>query len=241
MRLKILITTCLLLFARMLFAADFECDTIKSKNGNDIVITFIKHGSLLITYEKQHIQIDPVSAYADYSQFTDADIIIITHEHADHLDAQAIAELEKAGTILITNQRVYDILGKGIVMKNGDVFNPMDYVTIEAVPAYNITPGREQYHPRYRDNGFIFTIDGTRIYVAGDTEDIPEMKKLERIDVAFLPVNQPYTMTVEQAVNAVNMFHPAIMYPYHYSDTPVEKIAELLQGSTTEVRIRQMQ
>ena len=126
-------------------------------------------------------------------------------------------------------------------MKNGDKLKPTDYLTIEAVPAYNTTPGREKFHPRHRDNGYILTLGGTRIYIAGDTEDIPELKNLKDIDIAFLPVNQPYTMTVPQAANAARMFSPKILYPYHYGDTKISELKEALQGSGVEVRIREMQ
>lgn len=241
MKFKILALLAVLLSINTVFAASFEQDTIKAKNGKEVIITFIKHGSLMLTYEGKHIQIDPVSDYADYTQFPKADVIIVTHEHGDHLDAKAIKNLEKTGTILITNKSSHAILGKGIIMANGDKAKPVEYMTLEAVPAYNITPGREQLHPRHRDNGFIITLGGTRIYVAGDTEDIPEMKDLKNIDVAFLPVNQPYTMTVDQALNATKMFSPKILYPYHYGNTEIDELALKLKGSKTEVRIRQMQ
>ncbi len=241
MKTSFLIILCSLMISFTAPAQSFETDTFLTKNGNELIITFIKHGSLMLTYEGKYIQIDPVSEYADYNQFPKADIIIVTHEHGDHLDAKAISSLEKEGTILITNQACHNILGKGIVMKNGDTLAPTSYLSLEAVPAYNISPGREQYHPRYRDNGFILTFGGTRIYVAGDTEDIPEMKNLKNIDIAFLPVNQPYTMTIDQAVNAVYMFSPEIFYPYHYGNTPVNELADRLKDSKTEVRIRQMQ
>lgn len=222
-------------------AKTFETDRFTTKDGGELVITFIKHGSLQLTFNGHHIQIDPVSEYADYSTFPKADIILITHEHGDHLDPKAISTLEKSDTLLITNESSNKILGKGTVMKNGDKLTPVDYLTIEAVPAYNTTPGREKFHPRHRDNGYILTLGGTRIYIAGDTEDIPEMKELKDIDIAFLPVNQPYTMTVPQAVHAAEMFAPKILYPYHYGDTNVEEIKEQLKNGKTEVRIREMQ
>jgi L-ascorbate metabolism protein UlaG (beta-lactamase superfamily) len=241
MKLKILIFMCAFLTGNIALSHAFESDTIKTKGGHTAVITFIKHGSLMLEYEGHFIQVDPVSDYADYSKFPKADVIIVTHEHGDHLDAKAIAALEKTGTVLIINQSSHDTLGKGEVMKNGDKKSPTAYLTLEAVPAYNTTPGREMYHPKHRGNGFIVTLDGTRIYIAGDTEDIPEMKELKDIDVAFLPVNQPYTMTVDQAVRATAMFWPKILYPYHYGDTKIEELAAKLKGSKTEVRIRQMQ
>jgi L-ascorbate metabolism protein UlaG (beta-lactamase superfamily) len=109
---------------------------------------------------------------------------------------------------------------------------------VEAVPAYNTTPGREQYHPKGRDNGYILTLDGLRIYIAGDTEDIPEMQQIKDIDVAFLPCNQPFTMTIDQLVSAAKTIKPKVLYPYHYSETPVTQIVMKLYGSNTKVRIR---
>lgn len=232
---------CSLSVAFLTSGKSFETDKFTTRDGKELVITFIKHGSLQLTFDGHHIQIDPVSAYADYTAFPKADVILITHEHSDHLDPKAISALEKNGTLLITNEASSKILGKGEVMKNGDKLTPVDYMTIEAVPAYNTTPGREKYHPRYRDNGYILTLGGTRIYIAGDTEDIPEMKNLKDIDIAFLPVNQPYTMTVPQAVNAAKMFSPKVLYPYHFGDTKVEEIKEQLKNSGIDVRLRQMQ
>ena len=127
-------------------------------------------------------------------------------------------------------------------MKNGDSLTPVPWLKLEAVPAYNTTPDRVKYHPKNRDNGYILTLGGNRIYIAGDTEDIPELKQLKAIDIAFLPVNQPYTMTVPQAVHAAKMFNPRILYPYHYSDTDIKQLEEGLKNTPEiEVRIRQLQ
>ena len=241
MKLKMLFLMCSLSAAFLVSGKTFETDKFTTKNGGELVITFIKHGSLQLTFNGHHIQIDPVSEYADYNSFPKADIILITHEHGDHLDPKAISALEKTGTLLIANEAGSKILGKGTVMKNGDKLTPVDYMTIEAVPAYNTTPGREKYHPRHRDNGYILTLGGTRIYISGDTEDIPELADLKDIDIAFLPVNQPYTMTVQQAVHAAEMFSPKILYPYHYGDTKVEEIKEKLKNSNIDVRIREKQ
>lgn len=232
---------CSLLTGSLAAADSFATDKFKTKDGGELEITFIKHGSLMLTYNGHHIQVDPVSDYADYSTFPKADVILITHEHGDHLDPKAISALEKTGTILIANEASQKILGKGISMKNGDQSQPTDYLTLQAVPAYNTTPGKEKYHPRHRDNGYILTLGGTRIYIAGDTEDIPEMKELKNIDIAFLPVNQPYTMTVPQAVHAAEMFSPKLVYPYHYGETKIDEMKEQLKNSPIEVRIRELQ
>lgn len=232
---------CSLLIGGLASAANFQSDSFRTKSGKELKITFIKHGSLMLTYDNQSIQIDPVSEYADYSVFPKADVILITHEHGDHLDLKAIETLEKTGTRIIANENSQKLMGKGDIMKNGDVNKSIDYMTIEAVPAYNTTPGRDKYHPHHRDNGYILTFDGLRVYIAGDTEDIPELKNLKNIDVAFLPVNQPYTMTVPQAANAARIFSPKILYPYHYGETKIEELSEALKDSGIEVRIRELQ
>lgn len=222
-------------------AGSFDKDTFRTKSGKEVVITFIKHGTLSLTFDKKIIQIDPVSMYADYTTFPNADYILVTHEHADHLDQKAIDALMGKGTLLILNESSRNKIGKGETMKNGDTHKIDDQITIDAVPAYNTTPGKEKFHPQHRDNGYVLTIDGLRIYVAGDTEDIPEMKKLKDIDVAFLPVNQPYTMTVPQAANAARLFNPKVLYPYHYGDTRIGELKEELKDTSVEVRIRDMQ
>ena len=222
-------------------AATFDADTFQTQKKENVVITFIKHGSLMLTYNKQVIQIDPVTRYADYSTFPKADAILITHEHGDHLDSKAIDALTKKETLLIVNEASSQKLGKGTVMKNGDKKTILDQITIEAVPAYNNTPGRENSHPRYSGNGYVLTMDGLRIYIAGDTEDIPEMKALKNIDIAFLPVNQPYTMTVPQAAKAAKMFSPKVLFPYHYANTAIEELKAELKGTSIDVRIRKME
>lgn len=241
MKSSIFFLTITLFFTHLLIAGDYEKDTFLTDSGKEVTITFIKHGSLMLTYEGRHIQVDPVTLFAQYSTFPKADYILVTHEHGDHLDAQAIDTLTQEDTRLILNPSSREILGKGEEIRNGERLQLTDDILLEAVPAYNTTPGREQYHPRHRDNGYILTIDGLRIYIAGDTEDIPEMRELKEIDIAFLPVNQPYTMTVAQAVRAAKMFTPKVLYPYHFGETDVKPIKEQLKESGIDVRIRKME
>ncbi|MDP4276151.1 MAG: MBL fold metallo-hydrolase [Bacteroidota bacterium] len=230
-----------ILSAGIASASTFATDTFKTRSNKEVTITFIKHGSLMLTYNHEFIQVDPVSGYADYTTFPKADVILVTHEHSDHLDAKAINELTKKGTSLFTNEAVSKQLGKGTALKNGARITISGQIRLEAVPAYNTTPGREKYHPRHRDNGYVLTIDGLRIYIAGDTEIIPEMKQLKHIDIAFLPVNQPYTMTISQAVSAAKLMAPRILYPYHYGNTDIIKLKEGLKGTKIDVRIREME
>ena len=222
-------------------AADYQTDTFKTKGGKEVVITAIRHASLRIQYDGLEIQVDPVAEYApatDYSIFPKADVILVTHEHFDHFDHGAIAALKKNDTEVIANPAVQKMLGCGMSMTNGES-RVVKGIKLDAVPAYNTSPGRTQFHPKGRDNGYVLTIDGLRIYIAGDTEDIPEMVDLKDIDVAFLPVNQPYTMTVEQCVNAAKVISPKVLIPYHFSQTDLAALPELLPD--TDVRLRDMQ
>ena len=216
-----------------------QTDTFSTKKGT-LQISFIGHGSLMLNYHGTIIHIDPWSKLTDYSKLPKADIILITHHHFDHLDSAAIAQISKTGTSLIVTHDVFDILKKGIIMKNGDK-KAVKSVGIEAVPAYNTTADRDKYHPKGRDNGYILTLGGKRVYIAGDTEDTPEMDTLKNIDIAFLPMNQPYTMLPEQVAAATNHFNPKVLYPYHYGETDVQLLQKLLAGNkTTELRIRAM-
>ena len=225
-------------------ALDFQTDTFKTKEGKAVTITAIKHASLRIQYDGLEIQVDPVAKYApetDYSKFPKADVILVTHEHFDHFDRDTIATLRKDGTEIVANPAVQKMLGLGMVLANGESRVLAKGIKLDAVPAYNTTPGHTQFHPKGRDNGYVLTIDGLRIYIAGDTEDIPEMAALKDIDVAFLPCNQPYTMTPEQVAKAARTIKPKVLFPYHYSQTPIQQVADLLAGSGIDVRIRNYQ
>jgi L-ascorbate metabolism protein UlaG (beta-lactamase superfamily) len=222
-----------------------QTDAFEAPNGKSVTFTCIKHGSLRIHYDGLEIQIDPVGngvrPQTDYAQFPKADVILVTHEHFDHFDRDAIAALRRDGTAIFLNPAVQGMLGSGTALRNGESATIREDATIEAVPAYNTTPGREKFHPKGRDNGYVLSLGGFRVYVAGDTEDIPEMERIKDIDVAFLPCNQPYTMTLEQAARAARTVKPKVLFPYHYGETPVEKVADLLDGSGIDVRIRNYQ
>ena len=225
-------------------AGNYQTDTFKTKSGKEVTITAIKHASLRIQYDGLEIQIDPVANYqpaTDYSKFPKADVILVTHEHFDHFDRDAIAALKKDSTQVIANPAVQKMLGRGTAMANGESRVVCNGIAIDAVPAYNTTAGRTQFHPKGRDNGYVLTLDGLRVYIAGDTEDISEMASLKDIDVAFLPCNQPYTMTPEQVAKAAKTIKPKVLFPYHYSKTPIKRVAELLADTSIDVRIRNYQ
>jgi L-ascorbate metabolism protein UlaG (beta-lactamase superfamily) len=184
-----------------------------------------------------------VSSEADYAKLPKADILLISHDHYDHLDLKAVDLIKTAATKIVGNADVAKQVQGTIVLKNGDT-QTVGGLTIEAVPAYNIkhmmAPGKP-FHPKGVGNGYIVTIGGTRIYLAGDTENVPEMKELKNIDIAFLPMNLPYTMTPEMVADAAKMFHPKVLYPYHQGETDTAKIAALLKNEKgIEVRIRKM-
>ena len=217
-----------------------QTDTLYTQSGKELIITPIKHASMRIQFDGNEIEIDPVTQLppvTDYATYPKADYIFVTHEHFDHCDKTAVQQLTSDGTVVIANANAAKIIGTGEVMKNGES-KDLGIIKVEAVPAYNNSPDKLQFHPKGRDNGYILTIDGLRLYIAGDTEDIEEMAAIKDIDVAFLPCNLPYTMTPEQCAKAARTFVPKILYPYHFSDTKIERVAELLEGSGIEVRIR---
>ena len=219
----------------------YEVDEFTTASGKTIKFHALMHACIRIQYDGKEIQIDPVSKLGNrsinYAAMPKADYIFVTHEHADHYDAAALKTLSADKTQLVMNKRCADMYGSGKVMANGDKLQLAD-VSVEAVPAYNSTVGREQFHPKGRDNGYILTIDGLRIYIAGDTEDIPEMAQIKDIDIAFLPCNQPYTMTPDQLVRAAKVIKPKVLFPYHYGQTDLSSIPAQLEGTGIDVRIR---
>ncbi len=230
----------------------YQVEYIPAGGGNDpMVITLIKHGSLEFAYKGMSVQVDPVSGYGkntDYAkEFPKADAILITHEHGDHLDKNAITALSSDKTEIILNAKSQQQIGLGRVLANGEFCTLFPVgISVWAVPAYNTTPGREQFHPKGNGNGYLLSFLGSlSAYVAGDTEDIPEMVDIPkirpamRISVAFLPVNQPYTMTVDQCVNAARMVNPEVLIPYHFSQTDLSGLADRLSGM--KVLLRDMQ
>jgi L-ascorbate metabolism protein UlaG (beta-lactamase superfamily) len=220
----------------------FETDVINTSAG-DLTITFLGHGTLMFTFQGRSIHVDPYSKVADFSLLPKADIVLITHEHGDHLDQEALASVRTEGTKVVLTEICAQQVEGGTVLQNGDV-HAIEGVTIEAVPAYNLVHKRENgqpFHPKGRGNGYILTFGDTRVYVAGDTENTPEMKGLQGIDCAFLPMNLPYTMTPEMVADAAIAFRPKILYPYHYGNSDTSKLVDLLgEEEGIEVRIRNM-
>ncbi len=220
----------------------YEKDIIKTEGG-DLEITFIGHGTLMFAFDGKIIHVDPVSREADYSKMPKADLILITHEHGDHLDPRAIEKIRTDETKIVLTKACAEKIQGGIMMKNGDQ-KTVCGLNIQAVPAYNIVHMRSAghpYHPKGVGNGYIITFGGKIVYVAGDTENTPEMKALKKIDIAFLPMNVPYTMTPEMVTDAAKAFKPKILYPYHFGNTMTDDLLKLMEGvEGVEVRIRDM-
>lgn len=236
------LTACIMLLTNINYAQTFEKDVFKTSSG-DLTITFIGHGTLMMEFNGKVVHIDPVGNYADYSKLPKADLILITHEHGDHLDVNAIEKIRKESSVVLLTKACSEKYTKGQVIKNGDS-GTFAGLQVEAVPAYNIknerSPGNP-FHPKGNGNGYVLHFSDKKVYVAGDTENIPEMAGLKNIDVAFLPMNLPYTMTPEMVVDAVKLFHPKILYPYHFGNTDTGALLKLMKNETgTEVRIRKL-
>jgi L-ascorbate metabolism protein UlaG (beta-lactamase superfamily) len=207
--------------------------------GGDITVAPLNHATLQLTWSGHVIDVDPVGQ-ADYTGLAAPDIILITDIHGDHLDPATIAKVRKATTKIVAPAAAAAKLEGAVVMANGDT-QTIDGIAIAAVPMYNLTRGPaagQLFHDKGRGNGYVVTLGGKRIYIAGDTEGIPEMRALRNIDVAFVPMNLPYTMTPAEAADAVKAFAPKIVYPYHSRGQDTAAFAELLKGTGIDVRLR---
>jgi len=233
-----------MILGNILFGQEVPKQDIIETSKGELVLHFVGHGTLYFEFDGKTIHIDPVNRYADYSSLPKADIILVTHEHGDHFQPETIDLLSKKGTDLVFTKKCADSYsGEGTVAANGEKLNLHD-IEIEVVPAYNIEHKRDggmPFHPKGEGNGYVLTFGDTRIYVAGDTENIPEMRALKNIDIAFLPMNLPYTMTPEMVANAVEMFKPKILYPYHFGNSNTSELTELMKDKDyCEVRIRDL-
>lgn len=222
---------------------NFETDVVNTADG-DLEITFIGHGTLMFAFGGKIIHVDPFSRLADFSALPRADLILLTHEHSDHLDLKAMDNLRTDRTKIILTANCAQQVKGGIIMGNGDV-KTVDGIKIEAVAAYNLVHMRSEgvpFHPKGSGNGYVITFGDKKVYVAGDTENIPEMKQLTDIDYAFLPMNLPYTMTPEMVADAARMFKPRVLYPYHYGKTDPTRLLDLMKDTPeVEIRIRKME
>ena len=219
-----------------------ESDKISTSSG-DVDIFFIGHGSLMFRFNDYVIHIDPVRSSGKYDSLPQADLILVTHEHYDHLDTDLISSLRKNGTIMFCSNSCISKIPWAQVMKPGDI-RTTGKAEVEAVSAYNIVNERSKgqpFHPKGVGNGYIIKLGNKKFYIAGDTENTPEMKALKGINVAFLPMNLPYTMTPAMVADAAKAFKPEILYPYHFGETNTDELIRLLKDTDIEVRIRKLQ
>ena len=242
---KLILALCFLALGLTGFAAaksKFEKDLIMTSKGG-LEITFLGHGSLLMTFGGKTIHVDPYGEVAEYSSLPKADLILVTHEHFDHLDPAALKAIMKPETMVVATKACAREVPKALLLANGDTRTVLG-LSVEAVPAFNIAhkrPDGNPFHPKGSGNGYIIGFADKRVYIAGDTENTPEMKALKGVDIAFLPMNLPYTMTPEMVADAARAFRPKILYPYHCGDTDTGKLAGLLKGEKDiEVRIRKL-
>ncbi|MGE0929868.1 MBL fold metallo-hydrolase [Peijinzhouia sedimentorum] len=197
-------------------------DQYATDNGN-LIVHPITHGTFAMEWNGSSIYVDPYGGKAGFTGLNAADLVLITDIHGDHLDKNTLAELELSKATLIVPQAVMDMLPDNLkaqarVIGNGEKTDLMN-ISITAIPMYNLPADAETRHPKGRGNGYVLSMGGKRIYISGDTEDIPEMRSLPNIDIAFVCMNLPYTMSIDQASSAVNEFKPKVIYPYHYRGT----------------------
>lgn len=207
----------------------------------------IYHGSVVVTQGETTVFIDPWGGAERYAAFDAPDLVLITHTHPDHLSPETLAGIDLSEATLVGPEAVTTAadsmpFADSHTMANGDdwVWNAID---VAAVPAYNIPGGPDAFHPEGKFNGYVLTIGGSRLYFSGDTEDVPEMRALEEIDMAFVCMNQPYTMTVEAAADAVLAFKPDVVYPYHYrnqdeSKSDLDNFKNLIQAANEDIEVR---
>lgn len=225
------------------FAAYAQSDTIQTGQG-ELIITPVQHGSLALEYKGKTIYIDPYGGGESYTALKEPDLILLTDIHGDHLHEETLQALNLEGADFIMPAAVKEKLGEMKVavsepeiLANGEQAM-WEGISIEAVPMYNLPETADSRHPKGRGNGYILNFDGTRVYIAGDTEAIPEMRGLENIDVAFVPMNLPYTMDIDQAADGVLAFEPEVVYPYHYRGSDVEAFKQMVESKNKNIDVR---
>lgn len=244
----LIVVTVIFLGASLYFflANKVEAPSDGPNTSDGVVVSAVSHASFVLEFAGLTIFNDPVGDFETYVTYGVPDLILLSDIHGDHLDIQTLINVAGEETVLVAPQAVLDKLplelhDKTVVMANED-FHQVGEMTIEAIPMYNLPPANDTYHVKGRGNGYVLEYGETRVYIAGDTADIPEMRSLENIDIAFIPMNLPYTMDVDTAAEAVLAFAPKVVYPYHYRGTEgLSDIAEFtrmvaVKNSAIEVR-----
>ncbi|MBA4141331.1 MAG: MBL fold metallo-hydrolase [Segetibacter sp.] len=227
------------MFAQAQLAAP---DVIKVKGG-ELTIQPITHATLVLGYHKKNIYIDPTGGADAFKGLAAPDLIVVTDIHGDHFDPKTIEAINTANAVLVVPQAVADKFPatmnkqKLVVLKNGDKIKQGE-ISIAAIPMYNLPEAPDAFHTKGRGNGYILSIGGKNIYISGDTEDIPEMRALKNIDIAFVCMNLPYTMDVNQAAQGVLAFNPKVVYPYHYRGQDVNTFKTGVNAGNKNIDVR---
>ncbi len=232
------------IFSIMLHVFAQNPDKINTSEG-PLMIQPISHATFAMTWDNKTIYIDPTGGAAAFSNLSSPDIILITDIHGDHLQPETLREIETSNATFIIPRAVADKLGdigkNVLILNNGESKDVMG-ISVEAIPMYNLPESDDAFHPKGRGNGYVLEMGGKRIYISGDTEGIPEMRSLKNIDIAFVCMNLPYTMDVEQAASAVLEFKPKIVYPYHFRGqgglSDVDKFKSLVEEGNTSIEVR---
>lgn len=245
MKNRILLLVLLCFFSLSGFAQRAEPDQINTGKGL-LTIQPITHGSVVFTWNKKRIYVDPYGGAKGYAGLEKPDLILITDIHPDHLDPETLKLFETSGATVVGPKAVIEKLPaafkkKTVVLANGASTKQLG-VNITAIPMYNLPETADSKHPKGRGNGYVLNFEGTNVYLSGDTEDTPEMRNLKHINVAFVCMNLPYTMSVEQAAAGVLAFKPEIVYPYHYRGNPevsdVNEFKNLVKAGNPEIDVR---
>lgn len=237
----VIISTCLLLFfSSYTYAQRPQPDKIETEDGT-LTIQPIQHGTLVLSWNETTVYVDPTGGAEAFAGLNKPDIILITDIHGDHMNIETLSALETESALIIAPKAVTEQLpepvGKEkVVLANGKTTEQAD-IAIKAIPMYNLPESSDSRHPKGRGNGYVLTLGGKNIYISGDTEDIPEMRSLENIDVAFVCMNLPYTMDINQAASAVLEFKPDIIYPYHYRGQDTEAFKKLVNKKNADIEV----
>jgi L-ascorbate metabolism protein UlaG (beta-lactamase superfamily) len=241
MKLKLVTTVLLCINCLLAFAQRAEPDHEKAKGG-EITIQPIVHATLVLTYNNKNIYVDPTGGADAFKGIAAPDMIIITDIHGDHLEPKTIEAVNTNNAIIVVPQAVADKLPEGdkknlVILKNGDKTSQIG-ITITAIPMYNLPESPTAFHTKGRGNGYVLTIGGKNIYISGDTADIPEMRSLKGIDIAFVCMNLPYTMDVNTAALGVLAFKPKVVYPYHYRGQDINVFKSLVNAGNKNIDVR---
>lgn len=216
-------------------------DEVKTNNGT-LKIQPVMHASLVLSWNNKTIYVDPTGGAALYKGFAAPDIILITDIHGDHLDAKTIEAVNTSKALMVVPQAVADMLPasakeKLVILKNGDKTQQAG-ISITAIPMYNLPQTSTAFHTKGRGNGYVLNIGGKNVYISGDTQGVPEVLALKNIDIAFLCMNLPYTMDINEAAKTVSAFKPAIVYPYHYRGQDVNAFKKLVNATDPKIDVR---